>query len=47
MSPGEFWHLSPTAVWWFIEVKMGVKTYGNLSEDDAEELYEMMQDRGI
>jgi len=47
LSPAEFWRMSPTEFWWFIEAKMEVKMYGNLSEDDAEGLYQMMQEKGI
>lgn len=37
--------MSPTEFWWYIEAKMGVKMYGNLTEDEAEGLYEMIKDR--
>lgn len=47
LSPAEFWRMSPTEFWWFVEAKMEVKMYGNLSEDDAEDLYQMMQEKGI
>jgi hypothetical protein len=47
MSAADFWRLDVDSVWWFIEAKMGVKLYGSLTEDDAEELYDMMKERGI
>ena len=47
MSPADFWRLTPEWVWWYIEAKMGVKLYGSLTEDDCEELYDMMAKAGI
>jgi len=47
MSPADFWRLDVDSVWWYIEAKMGVKLYGKLTEDDAEDLYQMMQAKGM
>jgi hypothetical protein len=48
MSPADFWRLDIDSVWWFVEAKMGVKMAGDsLTEDDADELIEMLEDRGI
>jgi hypothetical protein len=47
MSPADFWRLDVDSVWWFIEAKMGVKLYGSLTEDDCEELYDLMLKAGI
>ena len=47
LRPDEFWRMSPQEFWWYVEAKMGVKMYGSLTEDDAESLYQLMQEKGI
>ena len=47
MSPADFWRLDVDSVWWFIEAKMGVKMVGGMTEDDADDMIEMMEARGI
>jgi hypothetical protein len=47
MSPADFWCLDSDSVWWYIEAKMGIRMYGSLTEDEAEDLYQMMIAKGI
>jgi hypothetical protein len=37
--------MAPAEFWWWLEEKMGVRMFGGLSEDDAEELYQMMMEK--
>ena len=39
--------MHPTELWWWLEVKMGVQMVGKLTKDEADELIEFMQNKGI
>jgi hypothetical protein len=46
MAPSEFWELSPTEFWLIYEAKIPPKTYGKMSESEAERLIKMMDMEG-
>ena len=46
MAPSEFWELSPTEFWIIYEAKLPPKTYGKMSESEAERLVKMMENTG-
>jgi hypothetical protein len=39
VTPRDFWHMHPQEVFWLIDAKKPVKMFGNMTEDEAEELY--------
>ena len=47
LTPAEFWRMHPTELWWWFEAKLGVKKIGSMTQDDADELIEFMESRGI
>lgn len=44
MRPKEFWRLHPTEFWWLVEAKRPPTMYGDLTEDDAADLLDMLED---
>ena len=46
MAPSEFWELSPTEFWMIYNAKSPPKMYGKMSEDEAERLVQMMEEKG-
>lgn len=38
--------MSPRELWWLLEAKRGPKMVGSLTEDEANQLYEMIDARG-
>lgn len=45
MSPSEFWSLRPIEFWWLVDARKPAKQYGDLSEAEAQELYEIAHGR--
>ena len=47
MAPSEFWELSPTEFWIIYSAKLPPKTFGKMSESDADRLIKMVdKDQG-
>jgi len=43
IQPSEFWGMTPTEFWHIFEQKHGQpKFHGSMTEDDVQELYEMI-----
>jgi hypothetical protein len=39
--------MTPEEFWWFAEWKMDIRMYGSLTEDDCEDLYQLMKNHGV
>jgi len=45
VSRSEFWAMSPKELWWLLEAKKPLVMVGSLTNDEAIELYEMIDGR--
>lgn len=39
MKPSDFWGLTPTELWWFLEAKKPIKMYGSMTEYEVATIY--------
>ena len=46
IAPSEFMQMSPTEFWLVYDAKLPPKMYGRMSEEEAERLVKMMEDKG-
>jgi hypothetical protein len=40
MTAEQFWRLSPTELWWWVEAKRPVRMYGRMTEDEVRQIYD-------
>lgn len=46
IAPEQFWRMSPLEWWWQYDVRRPKGVFGNLTEDDLEDLYQHLRSKG-
>jgi len=43
MQPDIFWRMNPIEFWWMVDARRPKKKYGSMTEDEVEELFELVE----
>lgn len=42
IQPGDFWKMTPQEWWWIYDAKIGERRHAGMTEDEIDELLEML-----